>query len=251
MFRIHRSSVLIASLAVTLTALPTLAQDSGDRPDRPRRSFAERQGDGDRPRGRLHDRRERHRHALEQFDTNGDGKLSDAEREAARQQMKSRHDERKAQMQARLDTDGDGTVSEAEKAAGLAKLKADHPEAYARLVERLDTDGDGEVSPAEMEAGRDAHREKMDERREQMKQRHQEVLEQFDTDGDGKLNDSERQAARQAHREQVRQRVVQRFDTDGDGSLSQTEKAAAFDQIMAKHPERLGARRAPGVPGDE
>ena len=68
------------------------------------------------------------------FDKNGDGKLDDSEKAAA-----------KAQMVKRFDTDGDGKVSEQERQAGRA-----------RMMQRFDTNGDGQLSQQERQAARAA-----------------------------------------------------------------------------------------------
>src|SRR5690606_17191891 len=51
---------------------------------------------------------------LDQIDTDGDGKLSDAEIEALKAEVAARHAERLE----RLDKDGDGTISDEERRAG-------------------------------------------------------------------------------------------------------------------------------------
>ena len=88
------------------------------------------------------------KHLLEKFDADKDGKLSEAERTAAKQACKERRD-----------TDKDGTVSEAERdaarAAFSARLKEKHPELFAKV----DKDGDGTISREEGQAARAWRRE--------------------------------------------------------------------------------------------
>jgi hypothetical protein len=97
------------------------------------------QGGGDRDQWR--DRRAR-------IDTDGDGVVTDAERDAA---MKARM----TQMHARLDTDGDGKVTPAELANARGRMHFDDPAA-------IDTNHDGEISTDELAAAMKARR---DERR--------------------------------------------------------------------------------------
>lgn len=78
---------------------------------------------------------------IEKFDTDGDGKLSDSEKEAAKTAMKAR----RAEFIAQHDTDGDGKLSEEEKQA-----------AKENFIAQYDTDGDGKLSEAERELARDA-----------------------------------------------------------------------------------------------
>ncbi len=92
----------------------------------------------------------------DQYDADGDGRLSAAEEETARQALLERYDtdgdgelsrtERQALMQAsreafvdRYDADGDGVISEEEHAASRADF-----------VARFDADGDGELSEDEL-----------------------------------------------------------------------------------------------------
>jgi hypothetical protein len=80
------------------------------------------------------------------IDTDGDGKVSEAERAAALQ-------ERVANMHARLDTDGDGKLS-----AGRARMRFEDPAA-------LDTNHDGDISPDELAAAMKMQRERRAARR--------------------------------------------------------------------------------------
>ncbi len=70
---------------------------------------------------------------IKQFDKDGDGKLSESEKTAAKAAM----DERIK----RLDTDGDGKLSEKERKAGREQM-----------MKKLDTDGDGKISDEERKA---------------------------------------------------------------------------------------------------
>lgn len=90
--------------------------------------------------GRRHDR-------MAKMDTDGDGKISDEEREAA---MK----ERSVKMRERLDVNGDGKLTPDELASARGRMKFDDPSA-------LDTNKDGDISADELEAGMKAKREEM------------------------------------------------------------------------------------------
>jgi hypothetical protein len=185
---------------------------------------------------------------LERFDTDGDGVISDAEKEAAKGQLKGR------------------------RGKGAENRNADRQ----RMHGRLDTDGDGVISDTERETGRAAMQERRKHAREKAKK-------QFDTDGDGILSDTERSAARDAR--QARggefggprnggrggefggprnggrggefggprnggrggefgggprggpggERLTQRFDADGDGILSESEREGARASREAMH----------------
>ncbi len=78
-------------------------------------------------------------------DTNGDGVISQEERDAAMR-------ERATGMHSQLDTDGDGKVSPAELANARGRMRFDNPA-------ELDTNGDGDISADELAAGLKARRE--------------------------------------------------------------------------------------------
>jgi Ca2+-binding EF-hand superfamily protein len=115
------------------------SDDDTERPDRVgppmRRGGADRMGGG----GPMSDRRAA-------FDTDGDGQLSDEEREAMRETRRAEKEERRAEMTAKFDKDGDGQLSEEER-------KPMKVERVQGMVTRLDADGDGKLSQAEFENG--------------------------------------------------------------------------------------------------
>lgn len=78
---------------------------------------------------------------MEKFDTDGDGKLSDAEREVA----KAARAAKKAEFLAANDTDGDGKLSQDEKKA-----------AHAAFIAKYDSDSDGKLSKEERKVAQDA-----------------------------------------------------------------------------------------------
>ncbi len=154
------------------------------------------------------------------FDLDGDGFLSDEEREAMRQA-------RRAEMLARFDLDGDGELSREER---LAARRARF-EASARgqeLMRRFDVDGDGVLDETE-QAAMDAFIQA------QQEARRAEQLAQYDADGDGALSQEERQVQRdqrQAQWESVRADAVREFDVDGDGVLNIQEQQNAIDAFF-------------------
>jgi hypothetical protein len=85
-------------------------------------------------------RSERRRQRMAEVDTDGDGVISDAEREAARTK-------RMQEMKDRLDTNKDGVVSDEERNAARHQRVLD-------MRAQLDADGDGKVTPAELGASR-------------------------------------------------------------------------------------------------
>ncbi len=88
---------------------------------------------------------------LERFDTDGDGKLSQDERKAMREERQA---QRKKMME-KYDTDGDGKLSEDERKAFREDMQKRHNE----LLEKYDADKDGRLSPEERKAAADAGEE--------------------------------------------------------------------------------------------
>ncbi|MDE0840352.1 MAG: EF-hand domain-containing protein [Kiritimatiellae bacterium] len=130
--------------------------------------------------GKKHHKRPSKAEMLEKFDKDGNGELSESEREVAHKAMKAKHREH---MKKRFDKDGDGELNADEQAALDARM-AEGRDRMKKMRESVDTDGDGTVSEDERAAAREAHKAKRAA-----------VLEEFDADGDGRLNGDERKAA--------------------------------------------------------
>ena len=170
---------------------------------------------------------------LAQYDADGDGFLSDEERD---QMRKDRRDE----MLARLDLDGDGEISRDERRAARQD-RFEQSERGQRLMREFDLDGDGELSADEqaamdehMAAERDARRAEQiaeydadgdgqlsrDERRTQREDTMSDLTSEFDLDGDGELNIEEQMNAMNTSRERREiDQFVNRYDADGDGAM--------------------------------
>lgn len=131
------TTTLLAALAVTASANPK--GPKGACPDRPGKAF------------------------FEKFDTDGDGKLSEQEREAAKAAMKEKRDA----IIAKYDKDGDGKLNEGEREAAKEEFKAlhgDHPmipgrHIRERILKRFDKDGDGKLNEKERAAAKAAMKE--------------------------------------------------------------------------------------------
>lgn len=102
---------------------------------------------------------ERQEKFLEKFDTDGDGQLSQEERDAARGAMgkggkghgprKGHGHLSKEEMLEKFDTDKDGKLSDDER-------KAAHEAMKAKALEKFDADGDGQLSDDEKKAAHEA-----------------------------------------------------------------------------------------------
>ena len=144
----------------------------------------------------------RHDHAergamLERYDANNNGQLDPEEKAAFERDREAR----RAEFMKQADTDGDGTLSEAEKDA--AREKFPHKgrrhrggrEMRGRMLEKYDVNKNGQLDADEREAAKRDHQA-----------RRAEMLQRFDADGDGKLSDSERDAMRQEFRKEKGER---------------------------------------------
>lgn len=153
---------------------------------------------------------------MSEFDLNGDGILSDEERDAMRRQMME-------EWRQRMDLDGDGEISREERRE--ARLKRFENSAWGQdLMRQFDLDGDGVLSPEEEQAMNDRMREQREQRRE-------EQIAQYDADGDGRLSREERQVQREEQRQrrdEYMQNMNEEFDRDGDGQLSIEESMEAW-----------------------
>lgn len=92
-------------------------------------------------------KRERGEHKLPpeiiaKFDKDGDGKLNEEEREAAKAAREEMEAARKQEMLDKFDMDKDGTLNEAEREAMRTEMKK-------RMLEKFDKDGNGELSEEE------------------------------------------------------------------------------------------------------
>jgi hypothetical protein len=132
-------TVRSARPAPSLPPAPAPMAEGSDRPQLP---------PGDHAWGQHGDR-------MARMDKDGDGKISDEEREAAKK-------ERTDRMRQRLDTNGDGKLSPDELANTKGRMKFDDPAA-------LDTNHDGDISADELQAGMQARRDEM--RAQRMKDR--------------------------------------------------------------------------------
>jgi len=92
----------------------------------------------DKPQRHKHPQREIPPELVAQFDTDGDGKLSEEEREAARER---KHKE----LLEKYDADKDGALGEDER----TKMKED---IKAEILKKFDKDGDGKLSEEERAA---------------------------------------------------------------------------------------------------
>lgn len=114
---------------------------------------------------------------IKEYDKDGDGKLSDAERQAMQAKRKARQQE----VLAKYDKDGDGKLSDAERQVMAKEHPVVDSEMHKAMIAKYDADGDGQLNAEEA-------------RKARTDQQQQQWLKRYDLDGDGKLSDQERAA---------------------------------------------------------
>ncbi|GHC01892.1 hypothetical protein GCM10007047_17920 [Cerasicoccus arenae] len=100
--------------------------------------------DGQRPKGPRPDNRPSKEEILAKFDVDGDGKLNESEKKAAKEARQEQ------MVLRRFDADGDGQLSSEER----AQADAFRAEREAKMLAKFDTDGDGILSDEERQAAR-------------------------------------------------------------------------------------------------
>jgi len=177
---------------------------------------------------------------MDRFDKDKNGKLTGAERGAANTWLRrglgatrrARGDRRN------WDTDGDGKLSEDEQAARrehFRRLVEDRRRSYE--LRQYDKNRNGRLDEDEV-AARDAARKDREERMAEYRRQYQERIKKYDADGDGKLDREERAAMIKAMRDQWQAKRLAKWDADGDGKLSESETQAEREQWRKDAEER-------------
>jgi hypothetical protein len=122
---IMKTTTIMTLAALIGTGMLATAQDEPQRPKRPH---------GPPP-----------PEVVKEFDKDGDGKLSDAERKTMREAMQARMEARRKEMLEKFDKDKDGKLSDEERTAMREAHKA-------QMLEKYDTDKDGKLSEEERKA---------------------------------------------------------------------------------------------------
>ena len=159
---------------------------------------------------------------MKKYDLDGNGELSDDERNAMREAFRKRSIER-------FDKDGDGKLSEEERQA----MRRDRGGMWAAATERwrlqhFDKDGDGKLSEAEEAEQR--------EFQGQFMAMGKSLDVQFnDLDGDGEVSAEERRKIGQEWRKSAVQMMVLAatyMDRNGDGTVSDEERAGFGKRVQ-------------------
>lgn len=160
---------------------------------------------------------------LDRYDADGDGLLSDAERQALLEAQARREARMQERLLERFDRDGDGVLSEAELLEMEQRQQARQEEWMQRMAEQFDRDGDGLLDEDE----RNNAFQTMRERREI-----DAFVRRYDADGDGRIGAADFNAFLVAH--QAGQR---RADVNRDGQINALD-VTAFRDMMARASNR-------------
>lgn len=193
---------------------------------------------------------------IKRFDQDGDGKLSETERQAAREQGRQKWAQKgdrrgpggpdgklRERMLKRFDQDGDGKLSDAEKVTAKKAVKKMRHKMQHRMMHRQ---WQPQHRPHAFGGPRGPHGFR-GPGGPQAPMR-QAMLKRFDQDGDGRLSDTERGEARkagEAMRTRARehhQEALSRFDADGDGKLGETERQTmrdAWQKFLSQQPPAI------------
>ena len=168
--------------------------------------------------------------------------LTDEQKAEMKAKFEARHAEMKAKFMEKFDTDKDGQLSDAEKEAAKAEFGKRGPRHHGKRCGHKGPRHHGkccgpkgprpqltEEQKAEMKAKFEARKAKF--------------MEKFDTDKDGKISDAEKEAikaAREARKAEMKAKFMEKFDTNKDGQLSDEEKAAAKAEFGKRGPRRHG-----------
>jgi Ca2+-binding EF-hand superfamily protein len=164
---------------------------------------------------------------LKKHDKDGDGKLSDQERQAMMQDfLKVAYGQLDQLALRRYDANNNGAWDADEKAKAQqlqAKLKGQAQKAQQEWIMSWDKDGNGEFSAEEARQMR-AESAKLEA----------EHLNRWDMDGDGKVTGEESRLAIVTQNTESTKRLLE-MDSDGDGQVTPQEEQTYWQQIRAKY----------------
>ncbi|MBL7221858.1 MAG: hypothetical protein ISS69_17245 [Phycisphaerae bacterium] len=145
--------------------------------------------------------------AIKQYDTDKDGKLSEAEKDAARKAYQAR---RELQY---YDKNKDGKLDEAETAV-RDKGRAEREKRRKEFMDRFDKNKNGQIDEGERGAIGEYYRNR-----------------RYDANNDGKLDETETAARDKANadREKTRKEMYEKFDKNKNGRIDEDERSGIGD----------------------
>ena len=224
----------IIALACCFTGLASawlLADDNGN--DRPKRSSS-------------------YRNLLERFDRDGDGRLNDKERQAARSASDQRRQRDGSQNRAARNTGNRSTREASNRNRSTAQQRAE-------LLRRFDANKNGKLDPPEsikmkqaMSRGANGSNSRSQRSSGNSRMSRDELLKRFDANRNGRIDGSEMQKIRamtgRSDRDPGqpsasrtgrldRDELMRQFDANRNGRLDATEREQAFAAMRKKKTE--------------
>jgi len=188
---------------------------------------------------------------LKRFDTDGDGKLSKAERsqmgDLARRHFRGRRED----VLKKYDLDKDGELSKDERAKVSDHMRrrgpGDNRDIFGNVrkrkpLEMFDADGDGKLSEEEKKNAEEFKENERKQVREALGKLRSSFVTEYDADQDGKISDTERAAAKEvmvAQWDAKKKQMLEEYDVDKNGELSREEHSKARREKKAKFLEKF------------
>lgn len=164
---------------------------------------------------------------IEKWDTDNDGKLSEAEKQEARRQIEAAQQARREQeMLRRFDKDGDGKLSDAERQVMENRLEQQRK----KRLSRFDFDRDGKLEGNEKWAL---------EHRQEIRRW---IMRLYDADMDARLNDAER-AQLKADLEEFYREMHQKHGAEKMEKMSDSDYWKSFQDWQEKRHEQQKFRK--------
>ena len=195
---------------------------------------------------------------IKRFDKNGDGRLDEQERTAARRVRGKKGKGRYAEILKRFDKDGDGRLSEEERGQARrargegnpqragAQRRQDPPRVNVQsLLRRFDKDGDQKLNQEELSALlRSMRRQRGESNRPAGVDRRpagRDAQNRARRDQNRPRRDRPQDAPRPRRPRVDREKLIERFDKDGDGRLDDQERSQAREALR-KQGRRRGKK---------
>ncbi len=155
---------------------------------------------------------------MKRFDKDGDGQISDSEREEGFKTFREEREKRREEFMKKFDKDGDGQLSEEERNAVRDSFRAD--EQKRRDLHEYDKNEDGILSDSEKAAMEEDKAKKADDR----KAEREALIKKYDTNGNGKIDGAEVEAVKKDVAEAMAQirsisELARELRDSGDKSL--------------------------------
>lgn len=135
--------LLLTGIVATLACSMTVHAE-GDGPDNGGKKGKKGKGQREMP-----------EHVIKKFDKDGDGKLNEEERQAAREARKEMQKAGRAKMLKRFDKDGDGKLSDEERKTARETMQKERKEMHEALLKKFDANGNGTIDKDEREGIRE------------------------------------------------------------------------------------------------